>query len=101
MSSTCNVADFLREHAQSRPDAPALRFPSPGYKTTRPTWDSWSFAQLDGRSDDYARGFVLHGVQPGDRTLMLFKPSLDFYAVLFGLFKVGAVPVLLDPGMGM
>ena len=32
---------------------------------------------------------------------MLFKPSLDFYAVLFGLFKVGAVPVLLDPGMGM
>ncbi len=101
MSQRFNVADFLRQHANDRPDAPALRFPASDYRTAQPNWDTWSFRELDHASDAYARGFAAQGVQTGDRTLMLMKPSLDFYAVLFGLFKVGAVPVLLDPGMGM
>jgi len=101
MQKTMNVADFLRIHAVERPDAKALCFPSAGYRTDQPTWDSWTFAELDRASDDYARGFVAQGICRGDRTLMLVKPSLDFYAVIFGMFKVGAVPVLLDPGMGM
>lgn len=101
MSQRFNVADFLRRHANERPDAPALRFPTSHYTTSAPSWDTWSFQELDRASDDYARGFAAQGVMVGDRTLMLMKPSLDFYAVLFGLFKAGAVPVLLDPGMGM
>ena len=99
--SSCNVADFLRDFATSQPDAPAIRFPASGYRTESPTWDTWTYAELDRHSDSYARGFANLGIRPGDRTLVLFKPSLDFYAVLFGLFKCGAVPVLLDPGMGM
>lgn len=99
--STHNVATALRRHARERPDAPAIEFPAASYRTDAPTWDVYSYAQLDQESDAYARGFVGAGVRPGDRTLMLMKPSLDFYAVLFGLFKCGAVPVLLDPGMGI
>ncbi len=95
-----NVASLLREHARSRPDADALRFPSAGYSTASPTWDRWSYATLDRESDAYARGFRAAGVKKGDRTLFLVKPSLEFYGALFGLFKIGAVPVLLDPGMG-
>ena len=101
MPDTYNVADSLRSHAQSRPDAPALRFPSARYRTNAPTWDTWTFAELDRHSDGYARAFADHGVNAGDRTLVLLKPDLEFYATLFGLFKVGAVPVLLDPGMGL
>jgi len=101
MQQTLNVADLLRLHATERPDATALCFPASSYRTAQPSWDRWTFAELDGHSDDYARGFEAQGIRRGDRTLMLMKPSLDFYAVLFGLFKVGAVPVLLDPGMGM
>ncbi|MCB9689951.1 MAG: AMP-binding protein [Alphaproteobacteria bacterium] len=96
-----NVADALREHASTRPDAVALRFPSASYTTDAPSWDAWTYAQLDRESDAYARGFAAAGVKRGDRTLFLVKPSLDFYAALFGVFKLGAVPVLLDPGMGM
>jgi len=98
---THNVASALRRHATERPDAPAIEFPSRSYRTEAPAWDVWSYAELDQQSDAYARGFVDAGVRPGDRALMLVKPSLDFYAVLFALFKVGAVPVLLDPGMGI
>jgi len=101
MPESFNVADYLRRHAVERPEAPALRFPSARYTTARPQWDTWTFAELDHASDAFARGLHAQGVRRGDRTLMLVKPSLDFYAVLFGLFKVGAIPVLLDPGMGM
>ena len=35
------------------------------------------------------------------RTVLMVPPSLDFFALTFALFKVGAVVVLIDPGMGM
>jgi len=95
-----NVADGLRRHAHERGAAAALMFPASGYTTAAPAWDTWTFHELDCHSDAYARGFVAQGIRRGDRTLLLVKPSLHFYAVLFGLFKLGAVPVLLDPGMG-
>jgi len=31
----------------------------------------------------------------------MVRPSIDFFALTFALFKVGAVPVLIDPGMGI
>src|SRR5438105_15715111 len=96
-----NGASRLRAHAAERPDAPALRIPSAHYTADKPVWDTVTFAELDRRSDAYARGLRAHGVRPGDRTLMLFKPSADYFAVSFGLSKLGAVPVLLDPRMGL
>ncbi|MBX2797114.1 MAG: AMP-binding protein [Myxococcales bacterium] len=101
MADSFNVAGPLRAHAERAPDVAALKFPAADYRTDAPRWDAYTFGQLDHHSDAYARGLSAAGVQPGDRTLLLFRPSLDFYAVIFGLFKVGAVPVLLDPGMGL
>lgn len=101
MSTSYNVAELLRAFASSQPQVSALRFPTPSYTTDRPAWDTWTFRQLDHESDAYARGLTSAGVRPGDRVSILFKPSLAFYAVLFGLFKAGAVPVLLDSGMGL
>ncbi len=95
-----NVATHLRRHAQERPDQPALLFPSRDYRPSAPRWDSLTYLEFDRRSDAYARGFTALGVQRGDRVLMLMKPQLDLWVVLFALFKIGAVPVILDPGMG-
>jgi len=95
-----NAASRLRAHALERPDAPALRMPSARYTSAKPSWDTVTFRELDRLSDAYARGFSARGVRAGDRTLVLFKPSVDFFAVNFALFKIGAVPVLLDPNMG-
>jgi acyl-CoA synthetase (AMP-forming)/AMP-acid ligase II len=95
-----NVASFLRAHAAERPDQPALRFPAAGYDAARPAWDTWDFRTLDRESDALARGFVAAGVRAGDRAVLLIRPSLRFFAAVFALFKVGAVPVVLDPMMG-
>src|SRR5687767_6389164 len=91
----------MRRHVAERPDAPALRFPAKSYTTDRPAWDEWTYARLDAEASAYARGLRANGVREGDRVLLLVRPSLEFYAVLFGLFLLGAVPVLLDAGMGL
>ncbi len=96
-----NVATLLRDHARSAPDRLALAFPSARYTDVAPTWDTWTFRRLDEESDALARGLVAEGVLPGDRAVVLVRPSLELYALLYALFKVGAVPVLLDPGMGI
>ncbi|MEZ4319415.1 MAG: fatty acid CoA ligase family protein [Myxococcota bacterium] len=95
-----NVASHVRRHAAERPDQPALLYPSASYTDASPAWDTLTYAQFESRSDAYARGFSQAGVVKGDRVLMLMKPRADLWVVLFALFKIGAVPVILDPGMG-
>ena len=57
--------------------------------------------QLDEESDRIARGLAAIGVRRGMRTVLMVPPSLEFFALTFALFKLGAVLVLIDPGMGV
>ena len=91
-----NVADFLRENAERFPHKPALVSAGTGDR-----WNSITYQALNQQVDGYAKGFAKRGVKRGDRVLFLVKPGFDFYATLFGLFRLGAVPVLVDPGMGL
>lgn len=62
---------------------------------------SYTFKEFEERSNQFANRFVKLGIKPGMRTLLFVKPCLDFSVITFALFKVGAVPVLIDPGMGL
>jgi len=55
---------------------------------------------LDQDSDRIARGLRELGVEPGVRLALLVRPGIDFISLVFGLFKAGAVAILIDPGMG-
>src|SRR3546814_12867779 len=35
----------------------------------------------------------------GTRTVVMVRPTPEFFLVMFALFKAGAVPVLVDPGI--
>jgi olefin beta-lactone synthetase len=59
-----------------------------------------SFAELSRRSAAYARYLQQRGVRPGDRTMLMVRPSADFICLTFALFKLGAPVILIDPGMG-
>jgi len=64
-------------------------------------YSSMSFAELNHASDCYARGLTTVGVGRGTRTVLMVRPSPQFFALVFALFKVGAVPVLVDPAIGL
>lgn len=61
----------------------------------------YTFREFEERSNQFANRLVKLGIKPGMRTLLFVKPCLDFSVITFALFKVGAVPVLIDPGMGV
>jgi olefin beta-lactone synthetase len=96
-----NIAAHLPEMARSRPYAPAIVCPAGHDRAGRPCYTHWTFREIDRQSDMMARGLERSGTGRGTRTVVMVPPSLEFFAVTFALFKIGAVPVLIDPGMGV
>ncbi|BCG47180.1 AMP-dependent synthetase/ligase in alkane synthesis cluster [Citrifermentans bremense] len=92
-SELVNIAAHLPEMAKRQPDTRAIIFP----KQNR----SLSFSELNTLSDRIARGLIANGICRGVRTVLMVTPSPEFFALTFALFKVGAVPVLIDPGLGI
>jgi len=58
------------------------------------------FRELEALCDAYAHGLTRIGIRKQTRTVLMVRPGIDFFALTFALFKVGAVPVMVDPGMG-
>jgi len=95
-----NVAAALTRQAEQRPNAIAIHYPEAG-AFGKPRYRACTYAELDSISDDYARGLQEYGIVKGTRTALMLTPGLEFFAVFFALFKAGAVPVLIDPGIGL
>lgn len=95
-----NIASYMDRQAQSRPFQRAVVFPQGEDAQGRIAWTQLNYKQLHRLTDEYAWGLVKKGVQPGDRVSLLIRPSIDFIPLVFALFKIGALPVLIDPGMG-
>lgn len=61
----------------------------------------FSFHRLLGEVDRQAKRLRRIGFGPGLHTLVLLKNSAEFVATVFALFRIGAIPILIDPGMGL
>ena len=94
-----NVADHLTALAAREPGRDAVVLPR--MRRDRIDETRLTFAELDATSGRIACGLDRIGIGRGVRTVLMVTPSLDFFALTFALFKVGAVPVLIDPGMGI
>ncbi|MBT8046931.1 MAG: AMP-binding protein [Xanthomonadales bacterium] len=95
-----NVASALSLQARRQPNAVAIHYPKSG-AFRKQHYASCTYQELNELSDCYARGLHEYGITPGTRTALMLTPGLDFFAMFFALFKAGAVPVLIDPGIGM
>src|SRR6266545_3623601 len=101
MPSSLNVASHLARMAVSHPTEVAIHAPRRRVNPDGPTpHRSITFAELNADSDAIAHGLSAAGISRGTRAALMVPPSPDFFALTFALLKVGAVPVLIDPGMG-
>jgi non-ribosomal peptide synthetase component E (peptide arylation enzyme) len=48
-----------------------------------------------------AAGLHTAGLLPGMKIVLMVRHGIDFITLVYGLFKAGAVLVMIDPGMGM
>jgi olefin beta-lactone synthetase len=101
MSVPRNVASYLVQLAKKRPEATALLEPHGSHRHTPQSERRLTFRELDRQSDVLARGLSRAGLKRGMRSVLVAPPSLEFYALAYALFKLGAVIVLADPGMGL
>ena len=97
-----NVAAHLARMAAADPDRAALLLPETRVRPVGHTPHRVvTFAQLAADTDALAHGLVAAGITRGTRAALMVPPSADFFALTFALLKVAAVPVLIDPGMGV
>ncbi|MCX7034176.1 MAG: fatty acid CoA ligase family protein [Arenimonas sp.] len=100
MTEACNIAAALPRLAAQSPDRIAMRCPGPRGAGGMARYDvTLTYRQLDQRSDALAAGFARLGIVRGTRAVVMVRPSPEFFLLMFALFKAGAVPVLVDPGI--
>lgn len=64
------------------------------------SWQSYSFGDLEEHCNRFSAALRGLGVQKGDRVMLMVRPSMEFICLTFALFQLGAVVILIDPGMG-
>lgn len=92
-----SLAALLRQQAQARPQATALRWREPGQADPDPRWGQLSFAELARRADALAQGLArIHGLRERDRVAWLGLNHPAQIALLFALARLGALLVPLN-----
>jgi long-chain acyl-CoA synthetase len=81
------LVDYLREHAASLPNAPAILFK--GRRVSN--------AELDRLSDRFASALVRYGVRHGDRIALVMPNTPQFLIAEIGAWKAGATVLPLNP----
>ena len=96
-----NISSYLKENSIKHPYRRAVVYPAKRDKQGRVAYSHLTFDQLEKESDRFAQGLANAGIEKGTRTVLMVTPGIDFFVLTFALFKVGAVPVVVDPGMGI
>ncbi len=87
--SNGNISDYIFSYAEQFPDKKAIIHPYP-----------LSYKRFQNEIDRFVYGFKRIGVKKGQRVLMLVKPGPTMFIITFSILRIGAIPVLIDPGMG-
>lgn len=94
-----NLVEALRSVAQKQPNAVGLRIPQRDAKGYR-SYCEKTFREMDQEADEWATYFFAKGFSRGQKVLLLVPPGEDLLLSVFALLRIGAVPIVIDPGMG-
>ncbi|WP_438480728.1 fatty acid CoA ligase family protein [Oleiharenicola lentus] len=100
MAESANIARHLPLMAARQPNTAAIKIARGRTDTGAIDYLTLSFAELDREVDTWVAKLSAKSVQRGDRVLVMVRQGLPLIAAAFALFKLGAVPVIIDPGMG-
>lgn len=93
-----NIAELIQEKARLMPSKPSVMIANPLGKHY--DYPYYTFKEFEERSQRIASRLHKAGVKKGERVVLFIRPCLDFSVIVFALFKMGVIPVMIDPGMG-
>ena len=86
-----NIALLLKSQAEQLPDKAAVVCEH----------EKVTFKELEDEINRCANYLVKQGIEQGTKVLLFIPPSIELPVITFALFKVGAIPIFIDPGMGL
>ncbi len=86
--------------AAAQPTTAALKVPQGRTRQGEIDYLTLSFAELEAEAAAWQHRLQTAGVERGYRVLVMVRQGLPLIAGVFALFATGAVPVVIDPGMG-
>ena len=90
------LCQALDERAEERPEQALVLEPK-----RNGSYQELSFRQVADESMRIARGLDSIGIRPGMRCVLMVPPSIEMFTISFALLRIGAVPVMVDPGIGL
>ncbi|MFJ8159055.1 fatty acid CoA ligase family protein [Streptomyces sp. NPDC094468] len=100
-SSPEGLATLLERNASLFPAKTAIIHPNGREADGRTRYRELAYSELQGQIEGLAAGLARIGITKGTRTVLMAAPGPDLFALSFALFRLGAIPVLVDPGMGV
>ncbi|MFJ9805564.1 fatty acid CoA ligase family protein [Streptomyces wuyuanensis] len=101
-SRNASLAELLARHATRTPDRAAVVHPARRQGSSGPpAYTSIGYGDFATRVTACAAGLRARGIGRGTRTALLVTPGADLLILVFALMHTGAVPVVVDPGMGL
>ncbi len=89
MNNKGNLSKYIFNLANELPDEFAFLHPS-----------AITYKDLQIEIDRYVSGMNKIGIMKGDKVLLLIKPGPLLFIITFSIFRIAAIPVMIDPGMG-
>ena len=84
-----NILSLLAEKSEKHPNKIAFAF----HQNKTNEYDEISFSELDSKSSRVAIFLSNNGFTRGMKTLVLVRPSIEFIILVYGMFKLGVVPI--------
>jgi olefin beta-lactone synthetase len=85
-----NISDYLKRNSELFPDKPALLHPV-----------KMTYSELEKEVDRYSFGLENAGIRNRTLTVLMVPVGPEFFIITFALLRIGAIPVMIDPGMGI
>ncbi|MDR1458082.1 MAG: AMP-binding protein, partial [Puniceicoccales bacterium] len=65
------------------------------------SYENISFHRLNQDMEEIMINLSARGIYSGSRVLMMLRPGYEFICVFFSLLRLGAIPVVIDSGLGL
>ncbi|MBF0236152.1 MAG: AMP-binding protein [SAR324 cluster bacterium] len=100
LGEVTNVCEFILNHGRLQPEKIALAVPKEWDTTNVHRYETATFGEMYRKVGNYQEGFRKLGLKDKDRVIILFRPGVDFYAIVLALLSGGQVPLFIEAGMG-
>ncbi len=100
--AACSVHPLVEAFCRVASDSPqAVAVIEPSFSRSSVSYKHFSYQNVLSLVNQYQRGLLELGLKSGDKVLMLVPPGVDFLALAYAVMARGAVPVFVDPGIGI